>query len=39
MYDRLEPLAAALAWSQKLPVRIAATREEAFLLTTHTASR
>jgi CO/xanthine dehydrogenase Mo-binding subunit len=34
MYDRLEPLAAALAWSQNLPVRIAASREEAFLLTT-----
>ncbi|MDT7624958.1 MAG: hypothetical protein QOF99_5859 [Pseudonocardiales bacterium] len=34
MYDRLEPLAAALAWSQKLPVRIVASREEAFLLTT-----
>ncbi|TNC27787.1 xanthine dehydrogenase family protein molybdopterin-binding subunit [Amycolatopsis alkalitolerans] len=34
MYDRLEPLAAALAWTQGLPVRIAATREEAFLLTT-----
>jgi CO/xanthine dehydrogenase Mo-binding subunit len=34
MYDRLEPLAAALAWTQKVPVRITATREEAFLLTT-----
>lgn len=34
MYDRLEPLAAALAWTQRMPVRIAATREEAFLLTT-----
>ncbi|HEX4357126.1 MAG TPA: xanthine dehydrogenase family protein molybdopterin-binding subunit [Pseudonocardia sp.] len=34
MYDRLEPLAAALAWSHKLPVRIAPSREEAFLLTT-----
>jgi CO/xanthine dehydrogenase Mo-binding subunit len=34
MYDRLEPLAAALAWTQRTAVRIAATREEAFLLTT-----
>jgi CO/xanthine dehydrogenase Mo-binding subunit len=34
MYDRLEPLAAALAWTQRMPVRIAVTREEAFLLTT-----
>jgi CO/xanthine dehydrogenase Mo-binding subunit len=34
MYDRLEPLAAALAWTQRMPVRITATREEAFLLTT-----
>jgi CO/xanthine dehydrogenase Mo-binding subunit len=34
MYDRLEPLAAALAWTQRMPVRVAATREEAFLLTT-----
>jgi CO/xanthine dehydrogenase Mo-binding subunit len=34
MYDRLEPLAAALAWTKRVPVRIAATREEAFLLTT-----
>ena len=34
MYDRLEPLAAALAWTQRKPVRITATREEAFLLTT-----
>ncbi|MBO0848010.1 MAG: xanthine dehydrogenase family protein, partial [Pseudonocardia sp.] len=34
MYDRLEPLAAVLAWTQKLPVRITASREEAFLLTT-----
>jgi CO/xanthine dehydrogenase Mo-binding subunit len=34
MYDRLEPLAAALAWTQRAAVRIAVTREEAFLLTT-----
>lgn len=34
MYDRLEPLAAALAWTQGTPVRVAASREEAFLLTT-----
>ncbi len=34
MYDRLEPLAAALAWTQRTAVRIAVTREEAFLLTT-----
>lgn len=34
MYDRLEPLAAALAWTHRAAVRIAATREEAFLLTT-----
>jgi CO/xanthine dehydrogenase Mo-binding subunit len=34
MYDRLEPLAAALAWTQRAAVRVAVTREEAFLLTT-----
>lgn len=34
MYDRLEPLAAALAWTRRAAVRIAVTREEAFLLTT-----
>jgi CO/xanthine dehydrogenase Mo-binding subunit len=34
MYDRLEPLAAALAWTRRIAVRIAVTREEAFLLTT-----
>jgi CO/xanthine dehydrogenase Mo-binding subunit len=34
MYDRLEPLAAALAWATRRRVRIDATREEAFLLTT-----
>ncbi|GAA1380934.1 xanthine dehydrogenase family protein molybdopterin-binding subunit [Pseudonocardia kongjuensis] len=34
MYDRLEPLAAALAWTTRRRVRIDATREEAFLLTT-----
>jgi CO/xanthine dehydrogenase Mo-binding subunit len=33
MYDRLEPLAAALAWTQRTTVRIAVTREEAFELT------
>lgn len=34
MYDRLEPLTAALAWSTGRPVRFDVTREEAFLLTT-----
>ncbi|MCE7010884.1 xanthine dehydrogenase family protein molybdopterin-binding subunit [Kibdelosporangium philippinense] len=34
MYDRLEPLAAALAWLFQRKVRIVASREEAFLLTT-----
>lgn len=34
MYDRLEPLAAALAWTTGRRVRIDATREDAFLLTT-----
>lgn len=34
MYDRLEPLAAALAWTLRRAVRIRATREEAFVLTT-----
>jgi CO/xanthine dehydrogenase Mo-binding subunit len=34
MYDRLEPLAAALAWKFQRPVRIPTTREEAFQLTT-----
>lgn len=33
MYDRLEPLAAALAWTLQRKVRIAVTREEAFILT------
>jgi CO/xanthine dehydrogenase Mo-binding subunit len=33
MYDRLEPLAAALAWTLRRAVRILATREEAFFLT------
>lgn len=33
MYDRLEPLASALAWITKGTVRIALTREEAFILT------
>jgi CO/xanthine dehydrogenase Mo-binding subunit len=34
MYDRLEPLAAALAWTTGRAVRIVASREESFLLTT-----
>jgi CO/xanthine dehydrogenase Mo-binding subunit len=34
MYDRLEPLAAALAWKFQRRVRIPTTREEAFQLTT-----
>jgi CO/xanthine dehydrogenase Mo-binding subunit len=34
MYDRLEPLVAALAWTQRTAVRMTVTREEAFLLTT-----
>lgn len=34
MYDRLEPLAAALAWVSGRRVRLDVTREEAFLLTT-----
>lgn len=34
MYDRLEPLTAALAWILKRKVRFLATREEAFLLVT-----
>jgi CO/xanthine dehydrogenase Mo-binding subunit len=34
MYDRLEPLVAALAWTLQRPVRMEATREEAFHLTT-----
>jgi CO/xanthine dehydrogenase Mo-binding subunit len=34
MYDRLEPLLAALAWTQKREVRMVASREEAFMLTT-----
>lgn len=34
MYDRLEPLAAALAWTTGRAVRLLASREEAFLLTT-----
>ncbi len=34
MYDRLEPLVAAIAWTQKLPVRLELTREETFVLTT-----
>lgn len=34
MYDRLEPLAAALAWKFQCRVHIPTTREEAFQLTT-----
>lgn len=34
MYDRLEPLAAALAWTRRTEVRLVASREESFLLTT-----
>ncbi|WP_201749753.1 xanthine dehydrogenase family protein molybdopterin-binding subunit [Micromonospora sicca] len=34
MYDRLEPLIAALAWLHRREVRMVASREEAFLLTT-----
>jgi len=34
MYDKLEPLAAVLAWTQRTAVRVTASREEAFLLTT-----
>ncbi|MGQ4618822.1 molybdopterin cofactor-binding domain-containing protein [Nocardia sp. R7R-8] len=34
MYDRLEPLAAALAWKFQRRVQIPTTREEAFQLTT-----
>lgn len=34
MYDRLEPLAAALAWKFQRRIRIPTTREEAFQLTT-----
>lgn len=39
MYDRLEPLAAALAWITRRKVRVAASREEAFLLTTRHGAR
>jgi CO/xanthine dehydrogenase Mo-binding subunit len=39
MYDRLEPLAAALAWTERLPLRVPVTREEAFLLTTRHGAR
>jgi CO/xanthine dehydrogenase Mo-binding subunit len=34
MYDRLETVAAALAWTQRTAVRLQVTREEAFLVTT-----
>lgn len=34
MYDRLEPLVAAISWTYKLAVRLEITREETFVLTT-----
>lgn len=34
MYDRLEPLVGVLAWRLQRPLRLAITREEAFILTT-----
>lgn len=34
MYDRLEPMVAAIAWAYKLPIRLEITREETFVLTT-----
>ena len=34
MYDRFEPLVAAVSWVLRLPVRFEATREDAFLVTT-----
>lgn len=39
MYDRLEPLAAALAWTLRRRVTLHASREEAFLLTTRHGAR
>jgi len=39
MYDRLEPVAAALAWVTGHAVQLAASREEAFLLTTRHGAR
>ncbi|WP_216355968.1 xanthine dehydrogenase family protein molybdopterin-binding subunit [Streptomyces sp. MP131-18] len=39
MYDRLEPLAAAIAWVLRRKVRVVASREEAFLLTTRHGAR
>ena len=39
MYDRLEPLAAALAWTYRTEIRLVASREEAFLLTTRHGAR
>jgi CO/xanthine dehydrogenase Mo-binding subunit len=39
MYDRLEPLAAALAWTYRTEIRIVASREESFLLTTRHGAR
>ncbi|MET7641463.1 xanthine dehydrogenase family protein molybdopterin-binding subunit [Streptomyces sp. NPDC005438] len=39
MYDRLEPLTAAVAWLLGRKVRLLATREEAFLLTTRHGAR
>lgn len=39
MYDRLEPLTAAVAWLLGRRVRLLATREEAFLMTTRHGAR
>lgn len=39
MYDRLEPLTAAIAWTLGRRVRTLASREEAFLLTTRHGAR
>ncbi len=39
MYDRLEPLVAAVAWTTRQRVRMVASREEAFLLTTRHGAR
>ena len=39
MYDRLEPLVAAVAWTTGRRVRLVASREEGFLLTTRHGAR
>jgi CO/xanthine dehydrogenase Mo-binding subunit len=39
MYDRLEPLVAAVAWTTRRRVRLVASREESFLLTTRHGAR